>query len=563
MKVLIKRKTIVNYMGNTKVIITSGPSCDEEKVMERIFRAGISSVRINTAHAEEGYIKKITKMIHGLNEKLSMHVSVMVDLKGPELRTKNLDDIEIKEGKEYSLSGESGIVINYPQALKNLEKNDTILMSDGKIKFRVIESMGNKIKMKALTSGILRARARVNIPGKYIEIGSLTDRDMVFLKEGIENNVDFFALSFVQKKENVIDLQKRIIENGGNQEIISKIETKSGFSNIEEIVNVSDYIMVARGDLGVEMPIEEVGITQKKIIEVSHRYGVPTIVATEMLESMVDSETPTRAEVSDVTNAIIDNADALMLTSETAIGKYPVDVVLYINKIIDYVEKKIQKFPEPEEFLGNRVAFSIAKASKVISEEIKANGIIAFTRSGNTARMLSAVRPSVPIYPVVTEKGLARRVNLLRGTYPFVYNGKNDDIFYILKDFQESMKLKKGTRYVVTSGSPFFLFGGTNGAMVITVGEFLGRGTVVGKSIEGKATYGKKGNILVLKNKTLDFDENFKGYDAFIFLDKVSHDVLIKIKELDKTAVYNTKIYRDIKEGDEINIDSHTGIINK
>ncbi len=550
-------------MENTKVIITSGPSCDKEKIMEKIFRAGISSVRINTAHAEEGYIKKITKIVYGLNEKLSMHVSVMVDLKGPELRTKNLDDIEIKEGKEYSLSGENGIVINYPQALKNLEKNDTILMNDGKIKFRIIENMGNKIKMKALTSGILRARARVNIPSKYIEIGSLTERDMIFLKEGIENNVDFFALSFVQKKENVIDLQKRILENDGDQEIISKIETKSGFSNIEEIVGVSDYIMVARGDLGVEMPIEEIGITQKKIIEVSHRYGVPTIVATEMLESMVNSETPTRAEVSDVTNAIIDNADALMLTSETAIGKYPVNVVLYINKIIDYVEKKVQNFPEPKDFLGNRVAFSIAMASKVISEEINADGIIAFTRSGNTAMMLSAVRPSVPIYPLVSEERLARKVNLLRGTYPFFVKGRRDDIFYILNNFEREMKIKKGTRFVVTSGSPFFLFGGTNAAMVITMGEFLGRGTVIGKSINGTATFDGNGNILVVKDKVLNLNEKIYEFDALIFLEKVSLDILNKLKEINKTAVYNTKIYKDIKEGDEIHIDSHTGIITK
>jgi len=568
-----KRLSIIKIidfsMSDTKIVITVGPACDEEIVLKKLFVNGLSAVRINTAHAEKGYISRIKNRVEKLNKELDTFVGVMVDLKGPELRTVDTDGFLIKAGVKYELSnktkkGES-IQINFPNILEALDAGDNILMSDGKFRFQVLSKSSNGIIVKALDSGQIRDKSRVNVPGKYLDLGVLTNKDETFLKESIKANVDFFALSFVQKKENVEELQKIVMENHGNQAIISKIETKSGLKNLSDIVKVSDFIMVARGDLGVELPLEEIGLIQKKIISESHKYGVPTIVATQMLESMVNASSPTRAEVSDITNAILDNTDAVMLSEETAIGKFPEQAVLYLKKILNYVETKTLKFNEPAEFLGNRVAYSICKASKVIAEEIEADGIVAFTRSGNTARMISAVRPGVPIYSVVTDSGLARRINLLRGIKPLLVSDKQDlENSEYIANLERVYGIKKGSRLVVTSGAPYFKFGGTNDVMIITAGEFLGRGYPSGRSVKGLvSTNEKTGDILFVDSEIDAVQEHFKNFKGIIFTKPVNHEIMDEIEKLGITGVYNTKMLKKIKEKDTVFIDGYTGIITK
>ncbi len=556
-------------MSDTKIVVTVGPACEEEIVLKKLFVNGLSAVRINTAHAEKGYITKIKSRVDTLNKELNTFVGVIVDLKGPELRTVDTDGYLISAGSKYELSnktkkGES-IQINFPNILEGLDVGDNILMSDGKFRFQVVSKSSNGIFVKALDSGMIRDKSRVNVPGKYLDLGVLTDKDELFLKESINANVDFFALSFVQKKENVEELQKIVMENHGDQAIISKIETKSGLRNLNDIVKVSDFIMVARGDLGVELPLEEIGLIQKKIISESHKYGVPTIVATQMLESMVNASSPTRAEVSDITNAILDNTDAVMLSEETAIGKFPEQAVLYLKKILDFVETKTLKFDEPAEFLGNRVAYSISKASKIIAEEIEADGIVAFTRSGNTARMISAVRPGVPIYSVITDQGLARRINLLRGIKPLLVSDKQDfESSEYIAELERVYRIKKGSRLVVTSGAPYFKYGGTNDVMIITAGEFLGRGYPAGRSVKGLVSTDKKsGDILFVDYEIDEIQKHFKNFKGIIFTKPVNHRIMDEIEKLGITAVYNTKILKKIKEKDTVFIDGYTGIISK
>ncbi len=556
-------------MSDTKIVVTVGPACDEEIVLKKLFVNGLSAVRINTAHAEKGYITKIKSRVDTLNKELNTFVGVIVDLKGPELRTVDTDGYLISAGSKYELSnktkkGES-IQINFPNILEGLDVGDNILMSDGKFRFQVVSKSSNGIFVKALDSGMIRDKSRVNVPGKYLDLGVLTDKDELFLKESINANVDFFALSFVQKKENVEELQKIVMENHGDQAIISKIETKSGLRNLNDIVKVSDFIMVARGDLGVELPLEEIGLIQKKIISESHKYGVPTIVATQMLESMVNASSPTRAEVSDITNAILDNTDAVMLSEETAIGKFPEQAVLYLRKILDFVETKTLKFDEPAEFLGNRVAYSISKASKIIAEEIEADGIVAFTMSGNTARMISAVRPGVPIYSVITDQGLARRINLLRGIKPLLVSDKQDfESGEYIAELERVYRIKKGSRLVVTSGAPYFKYGGTNDVMIITAGEFLGRGYPSGRSVKGFVSKDKKsGDILFVDYEIDEIQKHFKNFKGIIFTKPVNHRIMDEIEKLGITAVYNTKILKKIKEKDTVFIDGYTGIISK
>ena len=323
-------------MPNTKIVATIGPASFKEDVLRRMYSTGLSSIRINTAHVESGYIKEVRKIVDGLNRGLNRHVSILVDLKGPELRTGTFRNgiLPLKTGMKLraDLTGEAGdITFSHREALDILEPRDIVLLSDGRIRMRVQEKNSHYVEFESMDDGTLRDRSRVNIPGKFLPIGTLSDRDRQFLREGIESGVELFAQSFVQRKEDVIALQSEIDSLGGDQFIVSKIETKSGFQNIRSISMVSDFIMVARGDLGVELPLKEVAIAQKRIIEEAHNHGVPSIVATQVLESMVNSSSPTRAEVSDVTNAILDNADALMLSEESAVGDYPDLAVKYLS----------------------------------------------------------------------------------------------------------------------------------------------------------------------------------------------------------------------------------------
>ncbi|HKJ96663.1 MAG TPA: pyruvate kinase, partial [Thermoplasmataceae archaeon] len=347
-------------MAQTKIVATIGPSSDNASTLREMVKNGLSAVRVNTAHIKEGYITKVRKMVDSVNSDMGSNIGIMIDLKGPELRTGTFEGgrFSVEEGDTYRLVSTGGspgdILINYPSVFRSLQKGDEIVMSDGKVKFRVLENGSNSAELLAGSSGDLRDRSRVNIPGRYLDLGVLTERDKDFLMEGVKNSIEFYALSFVQDKSNVIHLQKLLYDNGQNASIIAKIETKSGYDNIDSISSVSDYVMVARGDLGVEMPLEEVVLAQKTIINEAHKHGVPTIVATQMLESMVESSSPTRAEVADVTNAILDNADSVMLSEETAIGKHPADAVGYLSRIADYVEGVYRDFPEPEQFFGNR-----------------------------------------------------------------------------------------------------------------------------------------------------------------------------------------------------------------
>ncbi len=561
-------------MAQTKIVATIGPSSDIPDVLKKMVSNGLSCVRINTAHIQEGYIGQVKKMVNEVNEELGSSVGVMIDLKGPELRTGEFPSghKEIAAGKDYKISAgdASGaeIKINYPSMFGSLRDGDQVVMSDGAVKFSVKSVSGDSATISAETSGTLRNRSRVNVPGRFLDLGVLTDRDMAFLKEGVECGAEFYALSFVQDRTNVTHLQRLLYEQNDNAYIVSKIETKSGFNNIASISEVSDYIMVARGDLGVEMPLEDVALAQKRIILESHRHGVPTIVATQMLESMVESSSPTRAEVSDVTNAILDNADAVMLSEETAIGKHPADAVGYLSRIAGYVEASHSSFQEPDEFLGNRVAYSIARASKIISKEIQANAILAFTQTGNTVKMISAVRPDVPIYAAVTRGKVGRELNLLRGVIPICMPEefrKTTDLVDAVSFIESHNHFEKGDRIVVTSGAPYFLFGGTNDVRVMTVGSFAARGYPIGPSLQGFLTRSQngKGDILLVSERGWDREKVASSFRGIIFTIDISNEDKDFLAGKGKTVVFNTKIVREIPEGTRISIDGGTGIINE
>lgn len=556
-------------MSIIKIIGTIGPASFSRDILTKMTRKGLSAVRINTAHVEPEYLARVRKLIDSVNTETGRHVGVMVDLKGPELRLLDLktETISITKGRKYLLSGPSGtgdLKLNRDGIIERLRHGNVVKMNDGRVTFQADDPSGNTVELTALNDGSMRQRARINIPGVYLDLGSITERDLAFVKEGIKQEIEFFAMSFVQTRENVLDLEQTIRENGGSSGVVSKIETMRGYSDIRQIVEVSEMIMVARGDLGVELPLSEIGIAQKRIIVESHKRGRPAILATQILESMVSQPEPTRAEVSDVTNAVYDNADVLMLSEETAIGKYPVEAVGYLRDISNYALRSIGELPEPEEFYGNEVAYSISKAAKIASKTVGAEGIIAFTRSGNTARMLSALRPPVSIYAVVTSERLARRINLLHGVIPVTIPQEYEnvrDLNELVDYLRKSESFDAGKRFVVLSGLPYFLFGGTNDLRIVSMGEYIGRGYPRGKSITGSVTTRPESGYDVIVLEGDSFTGKLENYKGIIFTGFPTHKVTLDLKERGISILTGAQFFREVKNGERITWDSKSGII--
>ena len=556
-------------MTKTKIVATIGPASFDESTIIKMADKGLATIRINTAHIEPGYITDVSRLVYRINKEHNKKLGIMVDLKGPELRTGQFQNgiLNIVAGKIYNISdgpgGESDISINY-KISDYIDKDTLIAINDGRVRFNV-ESIGNGIiKAQAMDNGTLHDRSRVNIPGKYIDLGVLTDRDKMFIEESLKNDINFYALSFVQSRENVYELQDYIYDRNGRGDIISKIETKSGYDNLESIVKASDFIMVARGDLGVELPLKEVAMAQKRIINISHKYAVPTIVATQMLESMVNLDSPTRAEVSDVTNAILDDTDAVMLSEETAMGKYPVEAVTYLYEISKYVESQSLSFPEPENFMVDPIAFSVAKGVKIMSSTIDVSSIVALTRSGHTAKIISAIRPVNDIYAVVQSEWVARSINLMKGVVPVILPheyAQKEDIYEIINKIAPLGFLQPGEKTIVVSGSPSLYLGGTNNIRVLSIGRFMGRGYPAGTSVTGKVDpdIPENGNIILLDKyeNTIDYSK----YKAIIIKSDVTNRIIDKFLDLGKTLVYNAELVEKIDKNITISIDADTGII--
>ena len=556
-------------MSLTKIIATYGPSIETYTTLKALALSGMNCIRINTAHASQESLEKIVSMRNSIESETGKIVSIMVDLKGEELRilTKN-GDIAIINGKEYQISDKTfrswDIAINLEKSIEVIRPGDLLVAMDGRIKFEVNEVKDGVLTTVALTSGTLKNMGRLNIPGRYVPLASVTEKDKEFLELAIKNQIEFCAMSFVQSARQINDLHDIIMEMKGNMKIIAKIETKRALDNIKEIVAVSDLIMVARGDLGVEVPLSEVSMAQKEIIMAAHKNGVPTIVATQILESMISSESPTRAEVSDITNAILDNADALMLSEETAVGKFPNQAVQTLSTIAEYVEKKVIHFPGPDEYFGNRVTFSISRATRVISDEVSSDAIIVITRTGNTARMVSAVRPSMKIVAAVPHRLIAGFTTLLRGVIPVIIDSQppeNITIQKIIEQIRQSGIISTGNRIVVTSGIPEMIFGGTTEVKVMTVGDVVGRGFGSGVNLKGKLTMAPdySGDIILIKDM-IDFSR-LAGKKGIITESQLKREELDKLKALNITTLSGTVLFRKLGNDNIISVDIETGVI--
>jgi len=419
----------------TKIVATLGPGCSSKTMLSRLIKAGANVFRINFSHATYEEADRHIDLIRSLNKELDTNVAILADLQGPKIRVGKMEDgVVFKKGDEFTLSTTKEIVgnktkasLSYKDFAKDVKKGDKVLVDDGKLIFEVISTnKKDEVKLRNLQGGKLSSKKGVNLPNTKISTPSLTKKDKKDLMYAISKELDWVALSFVRDANDMINLRK-IIERESEEKIpiIAKIEKPEAIKNIEDIIQNSDGIMVARGDLGIEIPSEEVPLLQKRIVYLAKRHRIPVIIATQMMESMIDSLKPSRAEVNDVANSVMDGADAIMLSAETSIGKYPAEVVTQISKIISSVEySDMISVPEsPPKIKTNRYTTKfICYHAAQIANETKIAAITTLTHSGYTGFQVSSWRPHSNILVFTSNKRILCRLNLLWGVKAIYYD---------------------------------------------------------------------------------------------------------------------------------------------
>jgi len=419
----------------TKIVATMGPATKSKKVLKNMILEGVNVFRINFSHADYNVVKENISLVRELSEELQTNIAILADLQGPKLRVGLMEDnVKINPGDTISFfTGEeftgnnSKVYMNYTDFPNDVKKGERILVDDGKLLFEILNTNGvDEVKAKVIQGGILSSKKGVNLPNTKLSLPALTNKDKKDALFALEQGVDWIALSFVRHAKDLKKLEKLIRNNSEYKvPIIAKIEKPEGVANIKKIVAYCDGIMVARGDLGVEVPAEEVPLIQKKLVLIAKKARIPVIIATQMMETMIDSLTPTRAEVNDVANSVMDGADAVMLSGETSVGKYPVEVIKKMATILKKVEGSslINVPEEPPTIKTERyITKSICYHAANMANEIEAKAICTLTNSGYTAFQISAWRPAANILVFTSNKRILSRLSLLWGVHSFYYN---------------------------------------------------------------------------------------------------------------------------------------------
>lgn len=579
-------------MRKTKIICTIGPSSENKEVLSKLIENGMNASRHNFSHGDHEEHKIRMNLVKELREKYNKHIAIILDTKGPEIRTGKFEEGrgELKEGTHYEvycgeqiLGNETMCSVSYEKLYEDVKPGDVILIADGLVGLEVKSVEGKKIHTVVKNSGTLGSNKNVNVPGVSVKLPAVTAKDIDDLRFGVEQGVDIIAASFIRKAADVLEIRKVLSEYGGHDILIfSKIENQEGINNIDEIIKFSDGIMVARGDLGVEIPTEEVPVVQKMIIEKCNAAGKPVITATQMLDSMIRNPRPTRAEASDVANAILDGTDAIMLSGETANGKYPAETVATMARIAERTEKIINYEANLKKIRKNHIpnvpnAISLATCNTAM--ELNASAIITVTQSGHTARIVSKYRPECPIIAVTPYEKVARRLALNCGVFPIITSKMENTDELINKSVGIALEtgyVKKGDLVVIAAGIPSSMSGSTNLMKVHIVGDILVQGKGAG-SIPG-ARYGtaigikdlcrasdiiEDGEIIVAKNLNSECLEHLDKAVGFIIEENsINADVAIACISRDIPIIYNAAGAMDIiKTGTFITMDVARGIV--
>lgn len=577
-------------MKKTKIVCTIGPASSKKEVFAELVKNGLNVARLNFSHGTHEEQLEKANMIKEVREELQEPVALLLDTKGPEIRTGKFkeDVINLVTGQEFTfttddiLGDQEKCTLSYKGLVNDVVPGDTILIDDGLVGLKVKEVTSKDIICEVMNDGPIKDYKGVNVPGVSINLPAITEKDRNDIIFGIENDIDYIAASFIRKASDVLEIRKVLEDNNAHDiHIISKIENQEGVDNIDEIIEVSDGIMVARGDLGVEIPLEQVPVAQKMMIEKCNIQGKPVVTATQMLDSMIRNPRPTRAETTDVANAIFDGTDAIMLSGETAMGAYPVEAVKTMAKIarsaeeaIDY--KKLLK-DKSHAVSETGVTFAVSHATCTTALDLKASAILTATASGFTARKIAKLRPKSMIVAATPNEDVRRKLSLVWGVESVLIDevSSTDEIFdYAISKSREQDYIKHGDLVVITAGVPVGVAGATNLMKVHLIGDILVKGTGLGKqvitgnvcvvnSIEDAKENFHKGDIIATTSTDKDLMKYIENASGLIVEEGgyTSHAAVVSVS-LGLPAIVGAKGATEImKDGALITLDSEKGIV--
>lgn len=576
-------------MKKTKIVCTIGPASEKKEVFKALVENGLNVARLNFSHGDHAeHLARIT-MIKEVRQELKKPVAILLDTKGPEIRTgKFHEPVVLQEGQTFTLTTDEFVgtqekcQISYEGLPADVVPGNTILIDDGLVGLEVLEVKGNDIITKVMNTGQVKNHKGVNVPGVKINLPAITEKDEADIRFGLEHGIDFIAASFVRKSADVLEIRK-ILESSenGDVHIISKIENQEGLDNLDEIIRVSDGIMVARGDLGVEIPTEEVPLAQKLMIQKCNLAGIPVVTATQMLDSMQRNPRPTRAEVTDVANAILDGTDAIMLSGETAAGKYPIESVKTMANIARRMESTLDYrailTKKGRELSEAGVTYAVSHATCNTAYDLDAAAIITATSSGFTTRKVSQFRPKAPIIATTINERVRRKLAIVWGVESVLVDMATsaDEIFEMgITKSKDAELIHKGDLVVITAGVPIGVTGATNLMKVQIVGEILLRGLGLGRaavtakacvvnSVEEAEAKFKEGDILVTQVTDKDLMPFIEKAAGMIVEEGgyTSHGAIVALNLEIPTVVGANNATSKIEDGSEITLDSNKGII--
>lgn len=499
-------------LTRTKIVCTIGPSVNTLEKMLELIDAGMNAARLNFSHGTQEEHLKVIQNLKKAREMKKVPLAIILDTKGPEIRVGKIKDgqINVNEGqkllliKDATLGDEKGIPITPSFVLDDLKTGMTVLFDDGYISSKVIEAGSKGVLVEIQNGGVIKTHKGVNVPGANIDLPAMTEQDIKDITFGCQQDVDIIAASFIRSAEHVLEIKKLLIQQGKSDIlVIAKIENSLGVHNFDSIVKVADGIMVARGDLGVELPLEQVPILQKMMIRKCSHSSKPVVTATQMLESMIKNPRPTRAEVSDVANAIYDSTSSVMLSGETAMGQYPIEAVKMMRKIVEETEKQFnyrEFFDADSRQPCHDVSTAVSLSTVKTAYSVDAKAIFAITSSGFTARLLSRFRPAMPIFALSNHEKIYHQLAFYWGVVPIppMVAQNVQEAFSTISSFtMERGQVDYGDLVIVTAGAPFGISGTTNMMMVESIGDVIVRG----KMKKGKKVHGKIALILSSDHK--------------------------------------------------------------